>query len=63
MHERVVAVIDVIVYVPNSFNPFVIPLTPPCRVSEDTLRAVGPFHVVPMQGEIKYRAQSMYNRS
>ena len=41
------------------FGTLAIPFTPPCQcLSDETLKAVGPFYLVPMPGEVKDRNSS-----
>ena len=38
----------------RTVNGSAIPFTPPCQcLSDETLKAVGPFYLVPMPGEVK----------
>ena len=44
------------------FGTLAIPFTPPCQyLSEETLKAVGPFYLVSMPGEVKYPTSPHWN--
>ena len=44
------------------FGTLAIPFTPPCQcLSDETLKAVGPFYLVSMPGEVKYPTSPHWN--